>query len=399
MRRLFFIIILLGGFSCANAQSSNTTRPSTDISVGGRFITDIGYLNSDYTKLNSGAKLSDIRLRTSMISGSWKFFINLSFNNNMVKAKNIYARYSLPDTKNSQSIIFGYIKEPSSMARNVGNYKYHFISKANSPEAFSTGRRIGILYKYIDNHYFTSQGIFSENKDNNQDTGSQGIDFSGRWLFKAIHHNNRILHIGTAFSFQNINTGTSKNGIKKTNLSIKPSFNTELISNVNFLNADIPYVSNVINYSIESLFMTSKFFVRGEYMWKVVKKDVSDNILNASLEANHFNGGYIETGIILLGGNYSYSKESSLMNGIISPKTIEIVARYNHTNLNDYSDFKYSSNMVSGGKLNSATIGVNYVVNRNVQFMLNYTYNHLDNTNFPDDHNINLLQSRAIIYF
>jgi len=87
------------------------------------------------------------------------------------------------------------------------------------------------------------------------------------------------------------------------------------------------------------------------------------------------------------------------MNGIISPKTIEIVARYNHTNLNDYSDFKYSSNMVSGGKLNSATIGVNYVVNRNVQFMLNYTYNHLDNTNFPDDHNINLLQSRAIIYF
>jgi len=140
MRRLFFIIILLGGFSCANAQSSNTTRPSTDISVGGRFITDIGYLNSDYTKLNSGAKLSDIRLRTSMISGSWKFFINLSFNNNMVKAKNIYARYSLPDTKNSQSITFGYIKEPSSMGRNTGNFKYHFISKANSAEAFSTGR-------------------------------------------------------------------------------------------------------------------------------------------------------------------------------------------------------------------------------------------------------------------
>jgi len=157
-------------------------------------------------------------------------------------------------------------------------------------------------------------------------------------------------------------------------------------------------VSNVINYSIESLFMTSKFFVRGEYMWKTVEKNVSDKTLNESLETNNFSGGYIETGCILLGGNYSYSNESSILNAITSSKTLEIVARYNHTNLNDYSNSN-SENIISGGRLNSATIGMNYIVNRNVQFMLEYTYNHLDNSNFPNDRNINLLQSRAIVYF
>ncbi len=106
------------------------------------------------------------------------------------------------------------------------------------------------------------------------------------------------------------------------------------------------------------------------------------------------------------------------MLGGFSGRSLEIVARYNYTGLNDivdgeyYSagrdqyypagymqDYPYASSSVGGGNVNSVTVGLNFSFNKYIQVMADYTYSHLDRDKLPYDRNFHSVQGRVQFTF
>ena len=131
-----------------------------------------------------------------------------------------------------------------------------------------------------------------------------------------------------------------------------------------------------------------------------------------------FYGYTVEAGFMILGKNYRYNSVDALMNRP-KGKSLEVVARFNHTDLNDimaghmfYGGKFYSSTLhqsfgvadqsVIGGKADTFTLGVNYYVTDNIVARLNYSYQKLNQEytkEFMLDKNLHSIQARVAFEF
>lgn len=109
------------------------------------------------------------------------------------------------------------------------------------------------------------------------------MSFGGRWVWRPINNEDRTFHVGAAFRYANIATGTVENNVLKTELNIGSSLETYVDATQDFLSAQLPWAKNVFDVGAEFLYKTDNFFTRGEYMYKHVTKDRDDQAL---FEAN-----------------------------------------------------------------------------------------------------------------
>lgn len=121
------------------------------------------------------------------------------------------------------------------------------------------------------------QGIFAENKYNDQISGFQGFSLSGRWLYKVINDDYMTLHVGLGLRYSRINTGrVVDDDAFKTEVTIESAMETYVDATTKFLNADVAWAKNILDLNPELLFKTDRFFVRGEYLYKRLYKDRPD---------------------------------------------------------------------------------------------------------------------------
>lgn len=377
--------------------------------VGGRVGIDAAYYSSDDVELNSGAKLTDTRINTSLAYGqNWYMFAEVDFATAAVKLKNVYIRY----TNNNHSVKFGYFNEAASMSFNTSSYSYHFITRANSANTLQSGRALGATYKYVDNKWFANQGLAFENVYNNQDAGSQGGSVSSRWLYKPINNSTTTLHLGVNARYANCNTGEyNDDGLFYQYSSISSPIDSS-VDKISLLSTGtIDWVSSELTLGVEALAKGTKYFARGEYMYKRLGKSRDDQAVFETqttyttltdwlaanpLEANSFHGGYIEAGYLLIGNSYAYDNSNGVLKGN-SKGSLELVARYNYTNLDYTADNEI--NNITGGVLNSCTLGVNYSVNKFIQVLVDYTYTNVNKSTLDDKYAIHTLQTRVVASF
>ena len=98
-----------------------------------------------------------------------------------------------------------------------------------------------------------------------------------------------------------------------------------------------------------------------------------------------FQGGYVEASWTLTGEQRSYNAGNAAYNGVVPANPFsfygggwgawEIAARYSVMDLND--DLGVATG-IAGGKQTVYTVGLNWYVNRNVRFMLNYLHADID---------------------
>lgn len=238
-----------------------------------------------------------------------------------------------------------------------------------------------------------------------------------------------------SFHYGHLNSGETVDNVKKTVLILGTPMETA-VDPTEFVQAILPYANNVYNINAELMYVSPKFFARGEYMWKHVTKKRDDQTLFEAnlgsidswgtleswqagnpLGSNSFNGAYVEAGYKIFGPDYKYNSAEGLLGGL-NGRSLEIVARYSYTGLNDLVDGEYysagrdqyypngviadypaTSLSVGGGNLHSVTIGANYSFNKFVQVMLEYNYNHLDRDKYMSDSNFNCIQGRLMFTF
>lgn len=407
--------------------------------AGARLFTDVAYYHTEYTPMKSGAAITDARIRTSLKYKQFYFYADFDFSKGEFKQKNIFAQWNFKeDGWGIQSVKAGYFCEPSTMAYNTSLYNYHFISRPAAVNALSPGRSLGATYKFFNEDILLDQGIFAENKYNDQIGGFQGVSLSGRWLYKILNDDYMTLHIGLGLRYARHNTGRAiDSDVFRTNVSIESTMETYVDATTRFLNANVPWARNIWNISPEAVFRMDKFFIRGEYIYKKLFKkrpdfDLFTNQLGGvwswttleswkngnPLRSTKFQGGYVEAGWLIMGNRYTYNDEYGLLNGMNEKNSLELVARYSIVNLNDInkgdffligkhvfypngvvSDYPPASTSIGGGKMQAGTIGLNYTFNQYIKVMGEYQYSRLKNVYYPMDKNFHELQMRLMISF
>lgn len=406
--------------------------------IGARMMADYAYYHTDFTPLQSGASITDARIRTSMTYKDWYFYADFGFGGGKFAQKNIFLQYSKEDKSgNIHAIKAGYYNDPAgSMARNTSLGSYHFISRPGSSNALGEGRELGITYKFTNNMFTAYQGVFTENQYNKIDAGYNGVTVSGRWLYRPIYDKDQTLHIGVNARYSHLGGGVAYNNTLKKTLSLGQSLETYVDEDDQFVSCDLDWANEVMDLGGEVLYNNKKFFVRGEYMYKrVTKKRDSETLFNASnnnidtwgslawweaanpIRTNNFQGGYVEAGYLIFGNPYKYNLNEGILNGL-DGRALEIVARFNYTGLNDIKkgeyfsagrnqyypngymeDWPYASSSVGGGAVRSYTVGVNYSFNKYAMVMLDYTYHRLSKDFLPYDKNIHMVQARMQFTF
>lgn len=430
----------------ANAQDFDS-KPTVTIdnkaedlhfTVGARFMADAAYYHTDFTPMQSGAAISDARIRTSLTYQNWYFYADFGFGGGKFSQKNIFLQYAQEDSKGGRHAIKGgyYNDAAGSMARNTSLGSYHFISRAGVTNALGEGRELGITYKYTNDHFLAYQGVFTENQYNKIEAGYNGLVFSGRYLYRPIIDENQTLAIGGNVRFQHVGGGVTEDNVLKKTVKLGQSMETFVDEDEQFVSCELPWAENVFDVGAEVLYHNQKMFVRGEYLYKhVTKKRDSKTLFDASnnnidtwgtldawvaanpLRSNNFHGGYIEAGYMIFGNPYSYDKNEGVLRGL-SGRSLEIVGRFNYTGLNDIvkgeyfsvardqyypdgymADWPYKSTSVGGGAVRSYTLGLNYSFNKFAQVMVDYTYHRLTKDFLPYDKNFHEVQARLQFVF
>lgn len=406
--------------------------------IGARMMADAAYYHSDFTPLQSGASITDARIRTSMTYKDWYFYADFGFGGGKFEQKNIFLQYSKDDKhEGNHAVKVGYYNDPAgSMARLTSLGSYHFISRPGSTNALGEGRELGITYKYTNKTFTAYQGIFSENQYNKIDAGFNGITVSGRWIARPISTDDQTLHIGVNARFGHLGGGEEYNNTLKKTLTLGQSLETYVDDDKEFSSCSLEWANNTLDLGVEALYHNKHFFVRGEYLYKSVSKkrdsktlfDASNNNIDTwgtlsaweaanPLRTNHFHGGYVEAGFLIFGQPYSYDRKEAVLGGLHG-RALEVVARYNYTGLNDINkgeyfsagrnqyypdgymaDYPYASSSVGGGNLNSFTVGLNYSFNNYAQVMLDYTLHKINKDALPYDKTVHAVQARVMFTF
>lgn len=294
---------------------------------------------------------------------------------------------------------------------------------------------MGLSYIFYNDHFFANQGVFAENKYNDQPSGYQGMSLGGRWVWRPINNDDRTFHLGAAFRYANIATGTVENNVLKTELDMGSSLETYVDATQDFLSAKLPWAKMCTMWVLSSCIRQMTFCPRRIHVQTCDEKRDDQALFEANLGSidswgsleswqkgnplgdNSFHGAYIEAGYKIFGDPYQYSNSDALLKGL-NGRALEVVARYSYTGLNDLvegekyvpgrdqyypngvlADYPATSLSIGGGNMHSATLGVNYSFNKFAQVMLSYTYNRLDRDKFQYDKNFHVLQARLMFQF
>jgi phosphate-selective porin OprO/OprP len=132
-------------------------------------------------------------------------------------------------------------------------------------------------------------------------------------------------------------------------------------------------------YSAEAAATYGPLFFQGEYFFYNIERERSFG------DSLSFDGGYAQASWVITGETHAYNSGSGSYAGIVPKNPFdlksngwgawEVALRYSRLDLNDQLN---QADGVEGGVQTIVTAGLNWYVNRNIRFMLNYSHGELE---------------------
>jgi phosphate-selective porin OprO and OprP len=286
--------------------------------------------------------------------------------------------YTLDEATSSNDIMFMERSTPGVIAANVaaGDFRSAFGIRGNDDRfwggAYVTGPTSGTT------HVFTPSANNTVTQPTLGTPGfSEQIGGFGRVAYQLLQDKNYSLHLGASAEFLIMPTG-----LKTLTLSDRPELRidpTQILSTGGIAN-----VADAQVYGGEAAGGFGPLFFQSEFFWYNVDR-------NLGLPSVHFTGWYAEGSWTITGESRKYNPAAGAYAGIVpdrnfsltkgDPGAWEVAFRYSHVGLNDLFTPGIptaSTNGVAGGEQNIYTVGLNWYVNRNVRFMVNYLHGTVD---------------------
>lgn len=350
-----------------------------DTRVQADFATFFGE-DEDYDPIGDGASIRRARFAIkAQVTPNWYGEIDLDFANGIAELKDAILRYD--GIKNFEFQI-GNFKENFSLQRNTSSRYLQFIERP-MVTYLAPSRHLGVNVKYSVPLIWAAGGVFFQEiagdeeitnvQDNNKDFGrGTGHSFTGKLVVRPLYKAQDMgIHIGGAVSYRTPKSHDAPGDFGGVRHSMR---NSTSINRKKYLDTDvIKGVDHELRYTAE---LTGHYkglrFETAYIGTNIVLKDDSPEL---NKNDKSLGGWYAQAGYLLFGGKQRYDSNGAKYNRVQRGQKwgdVELTGRYEHINLNDFDGGVY------GGSAEAYTVGLNFWVNNNVKFMINYQYTNND---------------------
>lgn len=334
---LIAVCALLAGTSAFAQEEKLVIKPS------GRILMDAAAMSSSDdavdAKATDGFNVPDVRVGLKATYGNWEAKVDIGYARQKLSAKDILVQYNF----NKKHFLragyfvhqFGYQSATSSS----------FKISMEEPETHSAfgvgGRLLGVMYEYTDDKFMGAASVYTDNQSFKQQTNESGYQGNGlltRLVYHPFIEKGNLFQVGVGFNYEH----ASKNGA---NMDWSSPYPTR-VANIKAIGAKFADASSNFKFSGELMGAKGHFGLEAQYIYMNVKRDN---------HASYKTWGAYANLRFLLNNEYEYVKNDA---GIATPapKSWELVAAYNYTDMND-KEFR-------GGKLSDWALTMNYYINK-----------------------------------
>ncbi len=333
--------LVMGFAAAANAQENKlVVKPS------GRILMDAAFLNSSNKTVDEqcvdGVNVPDIRIGMKVSYGKWEGKADIGYARGSVSPKDIFIQYNF----NKQNFLRGgyFVHQFGYQSATSSSFKVS-MEEPETHSAFGVGGRlVGLMYEHSDNKFMGTGSIYTDAqsfKKQTNHTGYQGTGFLTRLVYHPLIEKGNLFHVGIGLNYELAAENRS-------NMEFKAPYPVR-VAGINAIGAKITDAKNDFKFSGELMAAKGHVGIEGQYIFMNVDRKGDAKSYNAW-------GAYGNLRF-LLNNEYEYVKNDA---GIATPapKSWELVAAYNYTDMND------AKAGFHGGKLSDWALTMNYYINK-----------------------------------
>ena len=342
MKKYIMAAALVMGFAAAaNAQENKlVVKPS------GRILMDAAFLNSSNKTVDEqcvdGVNVPDIRIGMKVSYGKWEGKADIGYARGSVSPKDIFIQYNF----NKQNFLRGgyFVHQFGYQSATSSSFKVS-MEEPETHSAFGVGGRlVGLMYEHSDNKFMGTGSVYTDAqsfKKQTNHTGYQGTGFLTRLVYHPLIEKGNLFHVGIGLNYELAAENRS-------NMEFKAPYPVR-VAGINAIGAKITDAKNDFKFSGELMAAKGHVGIEGQYIFMNVDRKGDAKSYNAW-------GAYGNLRF-LLNNEYEYVKNDA---GIATPapKSWELVAAYNYTDMND------AKAGFHGGKLSDWALTMNYYINK-----------------------------------
>ena len=330
----------------------------------------------DYAdQIGNGVSIRRARFAVKgQVDKNWYGEFDMDLANGLVELKDAIVRFTgIPNLE----LQAGNFKENFSIQRNTTSRYLQFIERPMVCSALTPSRHVGINAKYAKDWLWVSGGVFGPEiagaeeweyiSGNNKDSGyDAGYSLTGKAVFRPLYKSTTSsLHLGAAASYRTPKASAEKYGCYRASARNSTSINRKKYLDTD----DLPGYDHNLLWTAELAGHWNGLRYEAAY----VQDNVKFKADAADPTPRQFWGWYAQAGYLLFGGHQRYDANGGKYTKVKPGKNwgdIELCARYEYCDLTDGN--------VYGGAAQAYTLGINYWVNNNVKFQVNYQFNDND---------------------
>lgn len=362
--------------------------------LDGRLQIDAATYGGGDNELPSGTDVRRARIGGKVtIGGDWHGEIDVDFAENAVEMKDMWIGYlGIPNSL----VKVGNFKEPFSL-ETLTSSKYITFMERSYIDNLSPDRHIGASFTNSGRFWYATAGLFGQVAGTPDATGrTEGHAVTGRLVLAPVNRENALVHIGGALSRRTPDAAAAAdtNTVRfrarpETNISRNRFLTTgkiRFVDHTNYANAEVASTYGPVT-------------VQGEYS-RVAVHRLGDR------PTATFDGMYASASWFLTGEHRPYVMEEGEFGRVVPKRSagaLELAARVSTLDLNDAT----TGVAIAGGKGTNVTVGLNWHMNANFKWMVNYVRVMNDDNAKPDlvigtpvtGDDFNILQTRFSLAF
>lgn len=333
--------LVMGFAAAANAQENKlVVKPS------GRILMDAAFLNSSNKTVDEqcvdGVNVPDIRIGMKVSYGKWEGKADIGYARGSVSPKDIFIQYNF----NKQNFLRGgyFVHQFGYQSATSSSFKVS-MEEPETHSAFGVGGRlVGLMYEHSDNKFMGTGSIYTDAqsfKKQTNHTGYQGTGLLTRLVYHPLIEKGNLFHVGIGLNYELAAENRS-------NMEFKAPYPVR-VAGINAIGTKITDAKNDFKFSGELMAAKGHVGIEGQYIFMNVDRKGDAKSYKAW-------GAYGNLRF-LLNNEYEYVKNDA---GIATPapKSWELVAAYNYTDMND------AKAGFHGGKLSDWALTMNYYINK-----------------------------------
>lgn len=351
------------------------------IKPSGRILMDAATMSSSDETVNKaatdGMNIPDIRIGMKATYGKWEGKVDMGYARQSLSAKDVFLQYNF-DKKNF--IRGGYfVHQFGYQSATSSSFKVS-MEEPETHSAFGVGGRLlGFMFEHSDDKFMTAASFYTDAqsfKNQTNKTGYQGAGLMTRLVYHPFIEKGKLFQVGVGLNYEL----PSQNAA---NMEWKSPYPTRVAS-INAIGAKFTDAKNDFKLSTELMAAKSHVGLEAQYIYMNVNR--RDN------QPSYKAWGAYGNLRFLLNNEYEYVKGDA---GIATPapKSWELVAAYNYTDMNDEA-FK-------GGKLSDWALTMNYYINKYMIWRVSGHLVHAGESQYSgyDKNTFRVLETRLQIKF